>query len=193
MTAILLVIAVLAVSCASGGAKTGQTGPALYRWNFADAASGTAGWVIYPEDFWDYHGTATLSRDDKTFKKGVLRMDVDFSKDVDSDWSEPKMKMVFNTPVEGVKKISFDFIYDPELIKDGHFKSKVIIFGGGKQLAESFTDPIMAFDKVGSNYVKEAVSISVRGSAPVDTVVLSIAGYKVDYKGPVFFDNLRLE
>jgi len=194
MAAILLVIAVLAVSCASGGgAKTGKAAPALYNWNFSNPASGTAGWVIFPEDFWDYHGTAQLSRDDKTFKKGVLRMDVDFSKDSDSDWSEPKMKMVFNTPIEGVKKISFDFIYNPELIQDGHFKSKAVIFNGKKQLAENFTEAILAFDKVANGYVKEAVSISIRASEPVDTLVLSIAGYKVDYKGPVFFDNIRLE
>jgi hypothetical protein len=191
---VLLVIAVLAVSCASsGGTQTGQTAPALYSWNFKDPASGTAGWFMIPDEFWDFHGTAVISRDDKTFKRGMLRMDVDYSKDSESDWSEPKMKMVFDTPIEGVKRINFDFIYNPALAKDGHFKSKAVIYNGNKQLAENNTDAILALDELPSGYVKGAVSISVRGSSPVDSIVLSIAGYKIDYKGPVFFDNIRLE
>jgi len=196
MSVILLVIAVLVVSCASSGgaAKTEQsTADVKYSWNFDDPASGTAGWFMIPDEYWDFHGTAEISRDDKTFGKAVLRMDVDYSKDSKSDWSEPKMKMTFAAPIEGVKKISFDFIYNPALTKDGHFKSKAVIYNGKKQLAENNTDAILAFDELPGGYVKENVSISVRGSSPVDSIVLSIAGYKLDYKGPVFFDNMRLE
>jgi hypothetical protein len=194
--AILLVIAVLAVSCASsGGGNSGQasTADVKYSWNFADAASGTAGWFMIPEDFWDFHGTAELSRDDKTFGKGMLRMDVDYSKDANSDWSEPKMKMQFDTPVEGVRRIAFDFIYNSSLIKDGHFKSKVVTLNGKSELAANNTEAIIAFDQMPGGYVKGTVTIPARSSKPVDSVVLSIAGYKIDYKGPVFFDNIRFE
>jgi hypothetical protein len=195
MPAIILVIAVLVVSCASSGAaKTEQAAADVkYSWNFDDPAAGTAGWFMIPDEYWDFHGTAEISRDDTTFGKALLRMDVDYSNDSKSEWSEPKMKMAFDTPIEGVKKISFDFIYNPSLSKDGHFKSKVVIYNGKKQLAEKNTDAILAFDELPGGYVKENVSISVRGSSPVDSVVLSIAGYKVDYKGPIFFDNMRLE
>jgi hypothetical protein len=195
MSAILLVIAVLAVSCASsGGAKTEQDAPAiLYSWNFADPASETAGWAMIPDEYWDFHGTVEVSRDDKTFGRGMLRWDVDYSKDSKSEWSEPKMKMVFDTPVEGIRKISFDFIYNPALSKGGHFKSKVVIFNGKKQLAERNTEAILALDELPGGFMKGNVSISIRGSSPVDSIVLSIAGYKTDYKGPLFFDNMRLE
>ncbi|MDR2574965.1 MAG: hypothetical protein LBC52_00815 [Treponema sp.] len=195
MTVVLFAVAVLAVSCASsGGAKTEQAEPAvLYSWDFSDPASGTAGWVMIPDDYWDFHGTAEVSRDDKTFGRGMLRWDVDYSKDVKSEWSEPKMKMTFNTPIEGVRKISFDFIYNPSLSKGGHFKSKAVIFNGKKQLAERNTEAILALDELPGGFLKGNVSISVRGSSPVDSIVLSIAGYKTDYKGPLFFDNIRLE
>ena len=195
MLPVLLVIAALAVSCASsgGGAKTEAAAPALYSWDLSDPASGTAGWAMLPEDYWDFHGTVALSRDDKTFGRGMLRWDVDYSKDSNSEWSEPKMKMVFNTPIEGIRKISFDFIYNPSLSKGGHFKSKVVIFNGKKQLAERNTEAIVALDELPGGFMKGSVSMSVRGSSPVDNIVLSIAGYKTNYKGPLFFDNIRLE
>jgi len=193
MSAILLIAAVLAVSCASGGgAKTAETFPnAKYFWDFSDPAAGTAGWVI-SDDKWDFHGTTSLSRDDKTFKKGMLRWDVDFSQDGDSDWSEPKLTVKLDKPVENVRKIVFDFIFNQSLTNDGLFKSKAIIFNGGKELAAANTDAIMGIDPVSGGFVKETVEIPVKGSS-VDVIVLSIAGYKTTYKGPVFFDNLRLE
>jgi len=194
----ITVLAVVAVSCASsGGAAKTETQKAAsdikYSWNFSDPASGTTGWNMIPDEYWDFHGTATLSRDDKTFGKPMLRMDVDYSKDANSEWSEPKMKMTFKTPLEGISKFSFDFIYNPTFSKGGHFKSKVVIYNGKKQLAERNTDAILALDELPNGYVKGTVSLSLRSSSPVDSMVFSIAGYKTNYKGPVFFDNMRWE
>ena len=194
ISAILLVIAVLAFSCASsgGGAKTAKDFPnAKYFWDFSDPAAGTAGWVV-SDDKWDFHGTTSLSRDDKTFKKGMLRWDVDFSKDGDSDWSEPKLTVKLDKPVDGVIRICFDLIYNLALTQDGHFKSKAVILNGSKELAAANTDAILGLDQVANGFVKAPVEISVRGSG-VNNIVLSIASYKTTYKGPVFFDNLRLE
>jgi len=197
MPMIVLVIAVLAFSCASsggggGGVKTEQTtSDAKYNWNFSDSASGTAGWVV-SEDSWDFHGTTSLSRDDKTFGKGMLRWDVDFSKDGNSDWSEPKLKIKLDKPVDGVRRICFDLIYNPALTQDGHFKSKAVILNGSKELSAANTDAILGLDQVANGFVKAPVEISVRGSG-VNNIILSIASYKTTYKGPVFFDNLRLE
>jgi len=194
--AILLVIAVLIGSCASGGGggKTEKkAAPPKYSWNFDNAEAGTAGWVLIPDEYWDFHGTAVLSRDDKTFGKPMLRMDVDYSKDADSEWSEPKMKVQLDKPVEGARKFTFDFIYNPSLSKSGHFKSKIIIFNGKKELAANNSDAILAIDELPNGYVKGTVSLIAASSAPVDNIILSIAGYKTNYKGPVFFDNMRME
>jgi hypothetical protein len=195
-TAILLVIAVLTFSCASGGgskAAVQAPPPVKYSWDFSAPDSGTAGWVLNPEDYWDYHGTVELSRDEKTFGRPMLRMDVDFSKDASSEWSEPKIKMQLDTPIEGVRRIAFDFIYKPEFSKGGHFKSKVVTLNGKKEVAANNTEAIIAREELSDGYVKGTVSITARGSQPVDNVVLSIAGYKTNYKGPIFFDNMRFE
>jgi len=196
MSAILLIIAVLAVSCASGGGsgKTEQAAPVIkYSWNFDDAGAGTAGWFLVPDEYWDFHGTAELSRDDKTFGKPMLRMDVDYSKDANSEWSEPKMKMQFDKPLDGVRKFSFDFIYNPSFSKTGHFKSKIIIFNGKKELAANNTEAIIALDELSNGYVKGTVTIIAASSSPVDSIIFSIAGYRTNYKGPIFFDNMRME
>jgi len=195
MSAILLVIAVLAVSCASGGGGKAEQAPPVivYSWNFEDAASGTAGWYMVPDEYWDFHGTAELSRDDKTFGKPMLRMDVDYSKDAESEWSEPKMMVKFDPPIKGIKRLTFDFIYNPSFSKGGHFKSKTIIRNGKGTLAEGETGAIIAREELAGGYVKGTVRIIVSTSNPVDNMLLSIAGYKINYKGPVFFDNIRLE
>jgi hypothetical protein len=194
MSAILLVIAVLTFSCASGGGKTEQTPPSVkYSWNFEDPDAGTAGWFMIPDEYWDFHGTAELSRDDKTFGKAMLRLDVDYSKDANSEWSEPKMKMQFDPPIQDIRRIVFDFIYKPEFIRGGHFKSKVIILNGKIELSANNTEAIIAREELPDGYVKGTVAIIARSTQPVDNVILSIAGYKTSYKGPIFFDNMRFE
>jgi hypothetical protein len=191
---ILLIIAAFAISCASsGGSGKAKTGAIKYKWDFRDARAGTAGWFMVPDEYWDFHGTAVLSRDDKTFGKPMLRMDVDFTKDTTSEWSEPKMKMQFKKPVKDVTRIIFDFIYNPSFSKSGCIKSKVITFNGEKQLAATHIDDIFAFDELPNGYVKGEVMLIAASSTPVDNMLLSIAGYLSDYKGPVFFDNMRLE
>jgi mannan endo-1,4-beta-mannosidase len=196
-SAVFLVIAALTFSCASGGgggAAVEQAPPsAKYSWDFDNSASGTAGWVMIPDEYWDFHGTAELSRDDKTFGKAMLRLDVDYSKDAASEWSEPKMKMQFDPPIQDTRRIVFDIIFKKELTKGGHFKSKVIILNGKRELSANNTEAIIARDELPDGYVKGTVTISARSTQPVDNVVLSIAGYKTSYKGPIFFDNMRFE
>jgi hypothetical protein len=196
MSSVLLLTAVLMFSCASaGGAKTDQAAPGIkYSWSFDDPAAGTAGWYMVPDEYWDFHGTAELSRDDTTFGKGMLRMDIDYTKDSNSEWSEPKMKMEFNTPIEGMRKFTFDILFNPEFSKGGHFKSKIIVYNDKKSLADNGSDAIIALDELPNGYVKGTVTLTIRTvSQPVNNMLFSIAGYKTDYKGPIFFDNIRWE
>jgi len=48
-------------------------------------------------------------------------------------------------------------------------------------------------DKLANGYVKETVSILFNASGPVDSIIFGIVGIQTDYKGPIFFDNMRLE
>jgi len=196
-SAILPVIMLLIGSCASGGGS-GKTeekaAPAIkYSCDFSDAAAGTAGWVMAPDEYWEFHGTAALSRDDKTLGFGLLRMDVDFSKDAGSDWSEPKMKIKFDPPLENIRRFSFDLYYNPSFSKGGQFKSKIIIYNDKTALADNLVDFIKIIEELPNGYVKANVALTARSSKTVDNMLLSIVGYRTNYKGPVFIGNIRWE
>lgn len=198
-SAILLVIALLIGSCASSGGSGGsgktaeKAAPTIkYSCDFSDPEAGTAGWAMAPEEYYDFKGTATLSRDDKTFGFGLLRMDVDFSKDSASEWSEPKMRGKFDPPLEGIRKFYFDIYWNPSYAKGGQIKSKIIIYSGKLALTDNMIDTIKT-EPLDNGFVKGTVGLTARGAKPVDSMLLSIAGYKTNYKGPIFFGNMRWE
>jgi mannan endo-1,4-beta-mannosidase len=193
--AIITVLA-LALSCATGG---GSAAPAVevipYTWNFTDAAAGTAGWELAEGEHWDYKGTLELTRDDSTFGAGKLRLDVDFTADSNSEWSEPKIKYAFSEPFDmtGIRRFTFDIYYNPQYATRGQFNSKVIVLVGNRTMADRAGNLINATEEVG-DYVKATISLPFgRVNTPIDNIIFSIAGFRTNYKGPVFLDNMRLE
>ena len=199
-SAILLVIALLIGSCASGGGSGGSKGkteekaaPAV-KWScdFSNPAS-VANFAMAPEEYWDFKGTAALSHDDKTLGMPLLRLDVDFTKDAGSDWSEPKMRIKFDPPIENIKTFYFDIYYNPTFSKGGQLKSKIIIYNGKTALADNMTDSIKTAEELPNGYVKGTVRFVARGAKPVDNMLLSIVGYRTNYKGPIFIGNMRWE
>jgi len=196
-TAILLVIALVIGSCASGGGSSGKTddkaAPAV-KWScdFSDPAS-VANWTMAPEEYWDFKGTASLSHDDKTLGMPLMRMDVDFSKDSNSDWSEPKMRGKFDPPLEGIKTFYFDIYYNPAFSKMGSLKSKIIIYNGKTALADNMTDTIKTVEELPNGYIKGTVRLRTIAGKPVDNMLVSVVGYRTNYKGPIFIGNMRWE
>jgi hypothetical protein len=193
----LPVIGLLIGSCASGGGSSGKTeGKAAptVKWScdFSDPAS-VANWALVPDEYWDFKGTASLSHDVKTLGMPLLRMDVDFSKDFDSWWSEPKMRGTFDPPLQKIRKFYFDFYFNPTFSKEGTFKSKIIIFNGKTALAENNAETILVTEELPNGYMKATISFIAIGAKPVDSMLLSIVGAKTDYKGPVFIGNMRWE
>lgn len=186
----------LLISCAStggGNAKLGTPG----NWTFGDPEAGTAGWELANNEFYQYHGTINLSRDDTTLGKGLLRLDVDFTKDAELEWSEPKMKNDFPKAynMKGKTRFCFDFYYNPEFqtTPDGHFKAKVFSNNNGIHV-DNTGDAIENFSDAGNGFKKAQVSILIMPvSGFMTDLRFSIAGYMTDYKGPVFFDNMRWE
>ena len=193
----VLMVSVLAFSCASagGGAQSAEPGGVVFSWDFDDPAAGTQGWRVADGEFWDYKGTATLSRDDTTFGNGMLRFDVDFTADTRSEWSEPKIKTSLGKTISmrGITKLTFDFYYNPGFSTSGSFNSKVIAQYGTNSTIDAISGLINAQEDAGNGYLKTNVTLSVRSSGSMDSVILSIAGYLTDYKGPVFFDNIQWE
>ena len=193
LTICALLAAFAATSCATTGGAAAK-GP-VGAWDFDDPDGGTQGWELANGEFYMYKGTSALSRDDTTFGNGVLRLDVDFTQSKDLEWSEPKMKNDFpkSFNMKGITQFSFDFYYNPALRTDGVFKSKV--FSNSNGLKVDFTgEDIVGGEDAGNGFLKVPVSILIMpGPGFMTDMRFSIAGYLTDYKGPVFFDNLRWE
>jgi len=194
----VIMVSILAFSCASSGgtASSAEPGGIVISWDFDDPAAGTAGWRVADGEFWDYKGTAALSRDDTTFGNGMLKFDVDFSADSKSEWSEPKIKTALGKTIsmKGITKLTFDFYYNPHFSTSGSFNSKVIAQYGTSSTVDAISGLINAQEDAGNDYLKTTVTLPIRRvSGSMDSVILSVAGYLTDYKGPVFFDNIRWE
>jgi len=193
-TAVLLSVL---VSCASGGSSGGGgsvRGPEG-RWTFENPDAETGGWELASNEFYQYRGASSLTRDDATFGRGMLRLDVDFTGAKDLEWSEPKLKNDFPKAfnMRGITQFAFDFYYNPSLRTSGLFKAK--IFSNSNGLRVDFTgDDIVGGEDAGNGFLKVPVVIKIMPTAGFMTDMrLSIAGYLTDYKGPVFFDNMRWE
>lgn len=189
LTKIFIVVVILALAaCASSGSSRGPVG----IWTFEDPDKETGGWYLANAEFYQYKGATKLSRDDTTFGKGVLRLDVDYTGHEDIEWSEVKMANDFPKSInmKGVDKFSFDFYYDPSLRTGGMFKPKIWSNNGSKFINETGID-IEDGDDMGNGFLKAKVEIYIMpGSGFIPDMRLSIAGYLTDYKGPVFFDNI---
>jgi len=191
----VLLVAVFTFSCASSGGSTAAA-PAepVYVWNLSDPAAGTAGWDTANDEFWDFDGTMTVRRDDTTMGKPMLRVDVDYSKNTGSWWSEPKLIYTFAEPLElaNVNRFIFDMYVSPQHMTTGSFKGKIIGFLGSRPQAEAELDSIRFMEEVG-DYLKATVSFRVRSSRQIDSMRIGIVGAVTDYNGPIFLDNIRWE
>ena len=196
---VITIAAVLAVllilSCASTGGGKSSRQP-VGSWSFAEASGGTLGWYLANSEFYQYHGSVKLDYDDTTLGKGLLRMDVDFTKDKGLEWSEPKMANDFPRAfnMKGITKFVFDFYYNPAFdTVGGHFKSKVFSNSNGIRV-DNTGEAIEGGEDAGDGFLKTEVTILIMPVTGYMTDMrFSIAGYMTDYKGPVFFDNMRWE
>lgn len=190
----MALIMAFAVSCAStGGGGGGGTRAPLGVWTFENPDNETGGWYLANAEFYQYKGAAKLSRDDKTFGKGMLRLDVDFTGHKDSEWSEVKMANDFPKSInmKNIDKFAFDFYYNPSFCTTGVFKPKIWSNNGSKLINETGID-IEGGEKMSNGFLKAYVEIYiVPGAGFIPDMRLSIAGYLTDYKGPVFFDNIK--
>jgi len=179
-----------AASCASSGGGSAR-GP-LGVWTFEDPNADTGGWYLANSEFYQYKGPAKLSRDETTFGRGLLRLDVDYTGYQESEWSEVKMANDFPKSInmKGIDKFAFDFYYNPSLRTSGVFKPKIWSNNGSKFINETGID-IEGGEDMGNGFLKAYVEIYIMpGGGFIPDMRLSIAGYLTDYKGPVFFDNI---
>jgi hypothetical protein len=186
--------ACLVFSCASTGGGGGEKGGGAGAWDFDDPAAETAGWELTPGEFYQYHGDIALSYDDTTFGNGMLRLDVDFTNDINNEWSEPKIKNDFPKAVniKGITRFAFDFYYNPSYRTNGSFKAKVFSNNGAS--VDSTGEIPEGGEDAGNGFLKTRAAILIMPTAGfMPDMRFSIAGSLTDYKGPVFFDNMRWE
>jgi len=189
------IAAVFAVSCAStgGGGGTGGERAPLGVWTFENPDNDTGGWWLTNAEFYQYKGAAKLSRDDTTFSKGMLRLDVDFTGHKDIEWAEVKIANDFPKSInmKNISRFAFDFYYNPSLRTCGVFKPKIWSNNGSKFINETGLD-MEEGEKMDNGFIKVHVEIFITPSGGfIPDMRMSVAGSLTDYKGPVFFDNIQ--
>jgi hypothetical protein len=191
LTIVVLLAAALIMSCATGGGARGPIG----EWSFADASGDVQGWWLSTGENYKYKGPSKLSHDSQTLGKGLLRLDVDFTGNIDDDWAD--IKLVYDFPkmlnMKGITRFSFDFYYNPSFRKEGTFKPMVWCNNNGLKI-NSTGESIEGGEDAGGGFLKQRVEVLIMPTAGFmpDTRFI-IAGCLTDYKGPIFFDNMCWE
>ena len=190
----IALIAVFIFSCASSGGSGDAQGSKV--WSFANPSDDVQGWEVASSEFWNYRGGATLSYDSETFGRGLLRLDLDFTETSAEDWSEPKMKNDFPRAfnMRGVSVFAFDFYYNPSLLNEGTFTPKIFTNNNGILVDVAGVPIEGSVEEFDNGFVKQEVFMFVPRTAGFMTDLrFSVAGNLTNYKGPVFFDNIRFQ
>lgn len=133
---------------------------------------------------WDYAGGLTIGYDSGL---KAMRLDLDYTGNSTSSWSEAKVKCSFAQPrqLEGYNRFSFDFIYDPSKMTKGSFSVKL---SAGTMDAHA---PITNVTEYGGGLkMAEAILTLTGGSNAVNSFIIGLVGVNTDYRGPVFIDNI---
>ena len=161
-----------------------------------DFSQGQGSWKYNGK--WAYQGEPVFSYD-KTAGKGALKLDVDFTPDVEAGWSELKLadsSVSAATPrdISGYNRVSFDFYYNPQSMKRGAFKTKLYIKAAdGKEISACPDIDLKSAKAVenGLQKVHVEVPFDAVNAKAVDFEV-SIVGSNTDYKGSLYVDNITL-
>lgn len=133
---------------------------------------------------YDYSGGLKIGYDSEL---KAMRLDLDYSKNATSSWSEAKVMHTFAKvrELEGYNQFSFDFIYDPSNMSSGSFTAKVT--AGIIDANTAVTGEV----DFGNGLKKASVVISF-ASAPnqADSFIIGLAGNNTDYRGPIYIDNV---
>lgn len=137
---------------------------------------------------YDYAGGKTISHS-ALVGDGAMRLDLDYSGNTTSSWSEAKVNYNFAQARElnGYNDFKFDFIYKPTLKTTGSFQAKLTAGTIDKSTAINTGNAV----DIGNGLKKVTVDIELV-SAPntVSNFIIGVVGSNTDYKGPVYIDNV---
>ena len=165
----------------------------IQYWDFSENADG---WYYGDEDWvYQYSGNenSSVGYDEE---KDALKAILDYSKDVDSSWSQAGICYYTDAGMDltGVNNVTFDIFYDTSLRTKGGFSVKAFTNAGVDQYVS--VDPEKE-ELVEGTLVKNRVSIDFaalteeKGST-VNDFALALIGVNTDYQGAVWFDNVSL-
>lgn len=158
-----------------------------------DFDAGIDGW--YYGSGWEYNysagGTSSVEADNNR-----LKMNVDYSKDADKDWSQATA--VYETSdsafnLNGATSATVDFFYDTSKMTTGNFAVKLYCDEG----LDCNTDvDFSKAETVEGTIVKVPVELNFSSlganASSVKKIAIQLIGKLTDYKGAVWFDNFTI-
>lgn len=168
------------VKLEDGADKEPVSEDTLASWTFDHDING---W--YYDGVWDNQGDNSVEWNEKY---QALVMNVDYSKDTTSTWSEIKASY-WNDDlrIKGANKIAFDFIYDPAKMNQGCFKVKLFSNSGVDTNATLNLDNAQDYED-GLKIVHFTMNFDTKDIENGFTI--GIIGSETDYQGVVYLDNV---
>jgi mannan endo-1,4-beta-mannosidase len=152
-----------------------------------DSSDSISGWTDGGN--YQYGGGLSIGYGEPTSGNGSMQLQVDYSGNATTSWSEAKVLYTFaqQKELEGYNRFSFDFIYDPTKMTSGSFNAKI---------STGIIDTNTTIDTSKAvNYgagLKKATAIIELLSAPnsVYNFTIGLVGSNTDYKGSLYIDNV---
>lgn len=173
----------------------GEAVTPLNKWDFSD---GIGDWKYNPDWDWQYSGGDATSA---TAEKDMMKVSVDYSGDVDKDWSQMTVTTTGSIVTKDANRLGFDFYYDSSKLEDlAAFKVKVTLKGGepSKEIVavDSTIDTAAAEEATeveGMKKVHVDVDFNAVSQETCSEFGLAIVGYRTGYKGDIYLDNISIE
>ncbi|XCP85693.1 glycosyl hydrolase [Roseburia hominis] len=161
-------------------------------WDFEDGT--TQGW--YFDNSWagdSYHGP---TENVCSVENGRLKVDMDYSKDVENGWLQPAISISPEGGIDfsGATMLGFEMYFSAEAKTTGNITVKGV---AGNVLNEQMSGiNNMETEDVGNGLTKAVFNFEIDTAAAKsetpDKLMLLLVGNNTDYKGPIYFDNIRL-
>ena len=160
-------------------------------WDFSD---GTQGWIF--DSSWagdSYHGTSDYSHD---LGKGMLKVDIDFSQDSSNGWSQPGISFLEEAGIDysAFTTLTFDLYYDSAAFTTGQITIKANSDNVFQNQMAGFHN--LVTENAGGTLKKATLQFQLDSSYAKtenpEKLMLLIVGNSTDYKGSLWFDNIRL-
>ena len=158
-------------------------------WSFDDEEQGMGGWNF--GGVWSHQGNPEISYT-SSIGNGALKLNLDFTNDTEVSWSEVKLQNDFKEKINinGYNVLTYDFIYNPQSMTMGSFKTKLYSDGA----IDSYEDiKLLELEDIEGGLKKARVKVKFPSvNKEIESLTLSIIGVNSNYKGDIYIDNIQL-